>query len=172
MFILFLVFFDLIFRRNYRRYRYYKLAEKCSFDKKKPLLVIGSNSTGGLSSRIISGFDINLYGCGDLCVDSLGCDLCPNSRSEKIENVLLELNNNSYVIFISCVLEYVDDLPNIIKELERVSGGDLFVVYIDNLFNFMTSATYFEWKSKSILSRKWVIQHAPPAYNNWKFYKV
>jgi hypothetical protein len=97
-------------------------------------MVIGSPVSGGVSGQISS--QLHLYGCGDVCVDMNGCETCTNGITTRIEDFLPTLENNSYVIFISVVLEYVDDLPAVIKDLERVSGGDLFVVYINKQIIF------------------------------------
>ncbi len=168
--ILIIFLLDIIIIRNFKRYNYYKLAKQKSIEKNKKLMVIGSNHTGGISSRLFHSF--NLYGCGDVCIDTLGCKKCNNSIKDYIENVLPKLPDNSHVIFLSAVLEYVDDLPPIIKELERVSGGDLYIVTINNLIDIPHLGSYYESKSKSILKRKWNIVKSPPSSKEWSYYKV
>jgi ubiquinone/menaquinone biosynthesis C-methylase UbiE len=43
----------------------------------------------------------------------------------------LPFHDNSVVVFVSCVLEYVDDVDAAIKELMRISGGHLYVVRVE-----------------------------------------
>lgn len=57
---------------------------------------------------------------------------------------LKKLPDNSHVIFISCVLEYIPmDLDPIIDEVYRVSGdaSDIFVVYVQ-WHNYITRFGY------------------------------
>jgi hypothetical protein len=134
--ILILIFSILIYEmvlsytRVQRRKQIFKVAQQRSIETKKPLLVIGDPENG--STNFVLG---RSYGCGDVCVDLTGCPGCPNGVQEKIESFLVKKKSNSYVIFISCVLEYVN--PNqidlILQELERVSGNDLYVVSVDPL---------------------------------------
>jgi hypothetical protein len=133
LFILFVVVIyelALSYTRYIRRKRIYALAKTKSQLVKKPLLVIGDPNNGSTNYLIGSS-----YGCGDVCLDLTGCPECPNGVKQKIEAYLPELENNSYVIFISCVLEYVDtqNLDFIHRELMRVSGGDLFIVSVEPL---------------------------------------
>jgi hypothetical protein len=94
----------------------------------KPLMVIGDPDNG--TSNKYLGRD---YECGDICVDLIGCKKCNNGLKQKIENYLPTLKTNSYVIFISCVMEYMDNavIDKTIAELKRVSGGNLFIVTVD-----------------------------------------
>jgi hypothetical protein len=39
--------------------------------------------------------------------------------------------NACCVVFVSCVLEYVHDFPAAWRNLERVSGGEIFVVAVE-----------------------------------------
>ena len=42
-----------------------------------------------------------------------------------------EINLNKYVIYISCVLEYVDKLPKILSYLNKVNKKDIFIVTVE-----------------------------------------
>lgn len=153
--------FDLVLRRNYRRYVYYQAAQQLSQDVSKPLLVVGANDLGGVSGSISSALE--LYGCGDRCIDIQGCRECPGSADkQRIEDVLPLLPTNSHVIYLSCVLEYVDSVANVTQELFRVSGGDLFIVHLDNLIDLPHFGSYIDPKTHEPFTRKWRIISAPP----------
>jgi hypothetical protein len=113
----------LIRKRN--RSNLFKAAQNRANKTKKKLLVIGDPNNGFAS--IASGAD---YGCGDLCIDLTGCPKCPNSLKTKLEDVISKINLNEYVIYISCVLEQVDDLPKILSYLNKVNPKDLYVVTV------------------------------------------
>jgi cbb3-type cytochrome oxidase subunit 3 len=122
--------------RHQRRKNIYKLAKQSSIDLKKPLLVIGDPDNGTTNFLLGKSYDY-----GDLCVDLVGCKGAKNSVTSKVEDFLPNLPDNSYVIFISCVLEYVDSdkLDFIISEIKRVSGNNFFLVNVDPL----TITAYF-----------------------------
>lgn len=101
------------------------------------------------------------YGCGDVCLDKeTGCDLCPQGVKDSLENFLPQLGDNSYVIFVSCVLEYVDNFELMKKELFRVSGGDLFVVNIEP--NTLKTLLFPNLGYGGKFRRKRIIYKAPP----------
>ena len=88
------------------------------------------------------------YGCGDVCVDLVGCDKCEKSVKGDILNVLKKLPNNSHVIFESCVLEYIENSKKklILNEIKRVSGGLFFEVRINPtiIANILDYVPYFD----------------------------
>lgn len=139
--VLFVLFFDVLIQRPYKRYRYYQKAQRLSDFTGKPLMVIGCPNTGGLSSKVYS------YGCGDITLDVLDCQ-CNNSVVHDIMGGLKQYTDNSHVIFISAVLEYIesDKLDYVITELKRVSGGNLYVVNLDNILDgvFPRLGSYIE----------------------------
>lgn len=128
-----------------RKSYYYNLALQKSIETNKPLLVIGDPENGSSYNRhvIYRLFGVP-YGYGDLCIDLSGCPKNNISKSikGKVENILPYLLDNSYVIFTSQLIEYVDHdkIDNVINDLIRVSNGDLFIVnmkykgdtYLDN----------------------------------------
>lgn len=142
--LIFTLLFELIlgFYRNYRRKTTYDKALKKSREIKKPLLVIGSPNAGFLGSIK------SHYGCGDVCVDLVGCDKCEKSVKGDILNVLKKLPNNSHVIFESCVLEYIENSKKklILNEIKRVSGGLFFEVRINPtiIANILDYVPYFD----------------------------
>ena len=89
----------------------------------RPLLVIGDPDAGA-HTRLL-----RAYGCGDLCLDLRGCPRCPNARAVDITlGPLADIADDSAVVFVSCVLEYVIDLPAARAEVTRIAG------HPDNLF--------------------------------------
>jgi hypothetical protein len=114
--------------RRVRRRRGYEQALLRARETGKPLVVLGAPGTGAVNATL--GPD---YGCGDLCIDLVGCEGCPTSATGPAELVLPELADDSAVVFVSCTLEYVQDVDRVWRELLRVSGGDLYVVTVEPL---------------------------------------
>lgn len=112
-------------RRWNRRTLYTQAAERARA-LGKPLIVVG-NPDGGLVTRLF-GRD---YGCGDLCLDVDGCPACDNYVAGSIEYVLPQLPNNAGVVYVSCTLEYVSRIRDMLFELDRISGGHLFIVTVE-----------------------------------------
>ena len=89
-----------------------------------------------------------------------------NSIAGKLEDIIPDFEDNSYVIFTSQLVEYIDNdlLDNVLRNLIRVSGGDLFMVnmnykddsYIDSLGKFI---------------RKNYIYKCPPEYDYIEYSK-
>lgn len=142
----------LVVRRWWRR-RTYAAALKKAAELGKPLLVVGRPQAGYINNVV--GPD---YGCGDVCTDIVGCSPCPREMRGPLEEVLPRLSSASYVIYVSCTLEYVDDLPRCVRELERVAvPGGLFVVRVAP-----GSSTFWLWPGA-----KWVLSSAPPG--PWRY---
>jgi SAM-dependent methyltransferase len=85
----------------------------------KPLLVIGAPD-GGVTAG---------YGCGDVTID-LQESSCPVSIKADITKTL-PFDDNSAVVFVSCVLEYVNDAEAAMRELRRVAGPNLYMVRVE-----------------------------------------
>jgi SAM-dependent methyltransferase len=62
-------------------------------------------------------------------VDVAGSE-CPRTLTADITR-RLPFADDSAVVFVSCVLEYVSDLAPAVTELARVSGGHLYVVRVE-----------------------------------------
>ena len=120
--------------RKLKRRNQFKRASKRAHDTNKQLLVIGDPYNGIAS--ITTGSD---YTCGDVCVDITGCPKCDNGVKARLEDYLPTINLDEYVIYISCVLEYVDDLPLILSYLNKVPSNDLYVVNVE----WYTITAYF-----------------------------
>ena len=67
-----------------------------------------------------------------MCLDLNGCDNCQNQIKGDLLEEIKKLESDKYVVFESCVLEYISksDLLEIRTELYRISGGDLYEVRI------------------------------------------
>lgn len=89
-------------------------------------LVVVGDPDAGLHTRIV-----RAYGCGDVCVDLNGCPACPTAIAADITKPL-PFADNSVVVFVSCVLEYVPKMEAAYRELLRVAGDvtNLFVVTV------------------------------------------
>ena len=148
-----LIIIDLLFSifSNYRRSYYYNKCLNLSKETGKKLLVIGDPSSGFWNKNIKQA-----YGCGDICLDLLGCN-CPIQLKGDLLNELRKMNTNSYVIYESCVLEYIDDqyISEIKREIKRVSGGHYYGVRIfPNIFpvnlGFIETGTIQKFNSPSL----------------------
>ena len=105
-------------RRNARQ-RMYGEAMARAQQLGRPLVVVGAPD-GGVTAG---------YGCGDVTVDIQGSS-CPVSMAANVcEHLPFE--DDSAVVFISCVLEYVSDADAAMRELLRVSGGQLYLVRVE-----------------------------------------
>lgn len=114
-----------LIRKNRRRHLF-NLAKERAKNTGKPLLVVG-DPYNGLTS-IVTGAD---YDCGDLCVDITGCPKCENKIKISLEDFVENYNLDDYVIYISCVLEYVDDIDLIVGKLNQVNKENLFIVNVE-----------------------------------------
>ena len=90
-------------------------------------MVIGSPTNGFMNSLF------SVYGCGDICIDLIGCDKCKKTIKGDIVDVLKKKSDNSHVIYESCVLEVLDKQKQqkALKEIKRVSGNNYFQVRIN-----------------------------------------
>ena len=89
----------------------------------RPLVVVG-DPDGGMHTRLL-----RAYGCGDVCVDMNGCPKCPVTVVADItKGPIADIEDNSAVVFVSCVLEYVQDLDAALREVARIAGSS------DNVF--------------------------------------
>lgn len=118
------LFMALVIRRQNRRDVFNAAVAQANATQKQ--LVVVGNPDGGIVNSMV-GRD---YDCGALCIDERGCPKCKVQAVAQLAQVLPTLPDNSAVIFVSGTLEYVDNLPQILAQLQRVSGGDLFVSHV------------------------------------------
>ncbi len=90
------------------------------------LIVIG-DPDAGFHTRLM-----RAYGCGDVCVDMNGCPRCPVTVVADITKKIPGVDDDSAVVFISCVLEYVVDLNAALTEILRIAGShdNIFLVFV------------------------------------------
>jgi len=101
----------------------YRKAQEAAAASGKPLMVVGRPDYGMSSFAGISN------ACGDVCLDlNDGCPTCPTSVQGSVED-LSQFPDDSHIIFLSHVLEHVRNPEQALAELQRVSGGDLFIAY-------------------------------------------
>jgi hypothetical protein len=145
----------MLLRKIKRRIVYQKAKKRAKLTGKK-LLVIG-DPYNGIASKS-TGID---YSCGDICIDLTGCPACPESIKGRLEDTIGTLKLEEYVIYVSCVLEYVDDLDYINTFLDKVKPEDLFVVNVE-WYSFMA------WFYPYFLTKE-----RPPKYINgpWGYFK-
>lgn len=146
-----IVYFD----RAKRRRLFFDLATKKAKETNKKLLVIGDPHTDNYA------FGVD-YGCGDLCLDINNCSKCPSAVVYDINKGFLDFSSDTWVVFISCTLEYVDDIYFVYSELMRISGGDLFVVSLEP---YSLKTLFARNLGYSKFKRKWRILKSPPADN-------
>ena len=107
-----------------RREVFIKALERSKLTGKK-LVVIGDPYNG--VGSLYTGPD---YTCGDICVDINGCPNCSNGVKSDLESYLASINLDEYIIFISCTLEYIPDISNILIHLNKVPKENLFTVNV------------------------------------------
>ena len=91
------------------------------------LVVIG-DPDAGMHTRLM-----RAYGCGDVCVDLNGCPRCPVTVVADItKKPIPNIADDSAVVFVSCVFEYIAELDAALREVSRIAGSpeNLFVVTV------------------------------------------
>lgn len=129
-------------RRAARR-RLFAAAQRRARERGVPLIVLGA-PRGGLVNVLAPD-----YGCGDTCIDLEGCEGCDRSVTGRAEDVLPLVPDGSAVVFVSCTLEYVDDVDLVWSELQRIAGSDLYVVRVEP---WSLTAFFFPHAQRRILS--------------------
>ncbi|MEO8168198.1 MAG: methyltransferase domain-containing protein [bacterium] len=104
-----------------RRGNLFDEASQRAKERGVPLLVVGAPDHGPTGG----------YGCGDMTVDIESASTCPKFYQVDISKTKIPVADNSCVVFCSCVLEYVEDYEAAMRELQRVSGGDLYLVSVE-----------------------------------------
>lgn len=115
-------------RRFEARRRAFEAAVRRAAELRRPLVVVGDPDAGA-HTRLV-----RAYGCGDLCVDIEGCPLCRVTRAADLTaGPVPGVADDSAVVFVSCVLEYVSDPQAAAQELQRMAGSreNLFVVFVE-----------------------------------------
>ncbi|MBL9102757.1 MAG: hypothetical protein JNL82_17555 [Myxococcales bacterium] len=94
----------------------------------RPLVVVGDPDAGMHTSLK------RAYGCGDMCIDKNGCPMCTVTKVADLTKGPIDgIADDSAVVFVSCVLEYVEDPEAALRELRRIAGSpdNLFLVFVE-----------------------------------------
>ena len=115
-------------RRFRRRREAFEAAVRRATEIGRPLVVVGDPDAGA-HTRLL-----RAYECGDLCVDLRGCPRCQTMKVADITKGPIDgIADDSAVVFVSCVLEYVADPTAALRELARIAGAreNLFLVLVE-----------------------------------------
>jgi len=107
-------------RRRALRKSTYAAALKRAAELDRILVVVGAPD-GGVTAG---------YGCGDYVVDINGSRVCRRVMPLDVTR-RTTFDDDSVVVFVSCVLEYVSDYDAALRELCRISGGELYAVRVE-----------------------------------------
>ncbi len=116
------------FHRFEVRRRIFDAAARRASELGRPLVVVG-DPDAGMHTRLI-----RAYGCGDLCIDKNGCPMCSVMKAADLTKGPIEgIADDSAVVFVSCVLEYVTDPEAALREVRRIAGApeNLFLVFVE-----------------------------------------
>jgi len=110
------------------RRRLFEAAARRAYELGRPLVVVGDPDAGA-HTRLM-----RAYGCGDLCLDLEGCPMCQVMQAADLTaGPVPGVADDSAVVFVSCVLEYVSDPEAALRELQRMAGSreNLFIVFVE-----------------------------------------
>ena len=116
------------FHRFEVRRRIFDAAARRASELGRPLVVVG-DPDAGMHTRIK-----RAYGCGDMCIDKNGCPMCTVTKVADLTKGPIDgIADDSAVVFVSCVLEYVADPEAALRELRRIAGtpSNLFLVFVE-----------------------------------------
>lgn len=141
--------------RHDRRRRLFGEAAARAHELGRPLIVVG-DPDAGMHTRLV-----RAYGCGDICVDARGCPLCPVVRAADITAGPIEgIADDSGVVFVSCVLEYVGDLDAALREVHRIAGA-LENIYIVTVQPWTFTAALYPGARWAGVAERNVVSMAP-----------
>ena len=115
-------------RRFEQRRRAFAAAALRASELGRPLVVVGDPDAGA-HTRLVRAYD-----CGDLCIDLYGCPKCQVMQPADVTaGPVPGVPDDSAVVFVSCVLEYVSDPAAALRELNRMAGSpdNLFLVFVE-----------------------------------------
>jgi hypothetical protein len=132
-----------LWARRRRRQAVFAAAQARARELGRTLIVLGAPGAG-----LVNVFAPD-YGCGDLCIDLEGCPGCERAATGRAEDVLPFIPDDSAVVFVSCTLEYVDDVDLVWRELRRIAGDDVFAVAVEP---WTLTAFFFPGAQRRLLS--------------------
>lgn len=104
------------------RFRERSVAFRSAMDRAVALdrrLVVIGDPDAGFHTRFM-----RAYGCGDICVDLNGCPKCPMTVvSDITKGPVPGVADDTAVVFVSCVLEYVANVDMALQEISRMAGS-------------------------------------------------
>lgn len=109
-------------------HRYFLTKKLCkdmkiiAFKKNKKLMIIGDPCSGNYFEYIGNKFPNCQH--GDITIDLYGCDKCVKFDINDLDQ-WKKFKDNEYIIVESAVFSYANDVPALLSELKRISGGDL-----------------------------------------------
>ena len=115
-------------RRFEQRRRAFAAAARRAAELDRPLVVVGDPDAGA-HTRLVRAYD-----CGDLCLDLHGCPRCEVMQAADLTaGPVPGIPDDSAVVYVSCVLEYVTDPEAALRELNRMAGSpdNLFLVFVE-----------------------------------------
>jgi SAM-dependent methyltransferase len=129
----------------------------------RPLIVVGARSGGGGGLRTTG--NLSQYSCGDVCgcVDLAGCTDCKSVGRDVCVYGSIPVEDDSSVVFVSHVLEYVDDPDRAWAEITRVAGSPE-RVYVSR------NQPWATW-TRVATGARWMIDNAPPS-GEFKYHAV
>ena len=108
-------------RRHFQTKKFYRDALQISKKIGKKLMVIG-DPCGGTYFRFLSKYFPNCEH-GDVTIDLYGCLDC-NKVDINDMDAWSKFDTNSYVIMETGTISYSDNIKQLLKEINRISGGD------------------------------------------------
>lgn len=112
--------------RSYKKIYGYAVASDRARATGKPLVVLGDPFAGNYNW-----FGKPDYPCGDMMIDLEAKEHCCNGIADDVVNLLPQMPDDSCVIYTSGTLEYIENLDEVLPEIYRVSGGDLYVTPLE-----------------------------------------
>lgn len=141
-----------------RRTTYDQAAHRAA-ELHRPLVVVGDPDAGA-HTRLF-----RAYGCGDLCVDLRGCPLCKVVQvADLAAGPVPGVADDTAVVFVSCVLEYVSEAAAAVRELRRMAGSpeNLFTVSVQPWTLTATLYPGARWTAVRTLDQVRLTPVAPP----------
>lgn len=105
--------------RRWQRNRLFQAALADARTSGRKLVVVGAPDMGATAGP----------GCGDVTID-IGESKCPGFLKADITKPL-PFKDDSVTVFVSCVLEYVNDYAGALEELRRIAGDHLYVARVE-----------------------------------------
>ena len=102
---------------------YFAKALALAKKKNKKLMVIGDPCTGNVAMSLQRAFPNSQH--GDITIDLFGCDKCDKMDINDIAE-WKKYETNSHVVVDIATLSFGKNLPVILDEIKRISGGDFF----------------------------------------------